>query len=217
MLIFRCLHWSFCNFAWRIFQILRSREGSGVVVKESLVVCSVWAASWALLLTLSVYKVYEVLSSPKKQSNVEVFYGLLLFSLGRLKASCKSHMSTTLLCFKAIFLFELCNEAWTFEVAKMSSEKKVITQFILWLSYFCKQAKTFVKTLRGRSWARNFSSTKCSPKCINSIKGCYTENLLRGLLLRKIGTGSFKTANCNLSKKRRFTITHPRLFFFLWT
>ena len=134
------------------------------------------------------------------------------------QASCKSHMSTTLLCFKAIFLFELCNEAWTFEVAKMSSEKKVITQFIAWLSYFCKQAETFVKTLRGRrSWARNFSSTKCSPKCINSIKGCYTENLLRGLLLRKIGTGSFKTANCNLSKKRRFTITHSRLFFFLWT
>ena len=96
-------------------------------------------------------------------------------------------MSTTLLCFKAIFLFELCNEAWTFEVAKMSSEKKVITQFILWLSYFCKQAKTFVKTLRGRrSWARNFSSTKCSPKCINSIKGCYTENLLRGYYWEKL-------------------------------
>ena len=66
-------------------------------------------------------------------------------------------MSTTLLCFKAIFLFELCNEAWTFEVAKMSSEKKVITQFIAWLSYFCKQGKDICQnTKRKKKLSQKF-------------------------------------------------------------
>ena len=99
------------------------------------------------------YKVYEVLSSPKKQSNVEVFYGLLLFSLGKRKReSSKSHMSTLVSpAFEAIFLFELCNEAWTFEVAQMSSSlakekaKKVITQFIRPSLQYLPAAKTFVK------------------------------------------------------------------------
>ena len=68
--------------------------------------------------------------------------------------------------FEAIFLFELCNEAWTFEVAKMSSSlakekaKKVITQFIRPSLQYLPAAKTFVKTLKAAEILRALSQ-KC--------------------------------------------------------